>query len=126
MAMTPNWIGHLALLEYLLALIAAVLFYLAFSWWGVIGFGIVYLLGLFASLGGLLIPIMPHSWNLTAIEKHLENCRVSNALGQRLPTGATADLSESWHLSLLAGELREEFAAGRMSVERIAAGYVEG
>jgi hypothetical protein len=122
--MTPDWVGHLGLLEYASAAVAAVLLYLAFSWWGLISFGILYLCGIFAGLGGLVIKLMPHAWNLAKIEKHLEECRLTEALGRPLPYGASTDLGESLHLGFLANDLREEFIAGRVSVESVAAGYL--
>lgn len=124
LAMTPDWIGSIGLLEYALAAIAAVLLYLAFPWWALLAFGVLYLGGLFAGLAGLVIPIMPHAWNLVAIDKHLEHCRLAGALGKRLPHGATTDTSESLNLGNLADELRQEFSAGKVSVESIAAGYL--
>lgn len=124
MAMSPDWVGHVALFEYVLAVVAATLIYFAFSWWILIGFGVAYL-GLFAGIGVAFIPLMPHSWNLASIEKHLNSVCLSSALGQRLPIGATTDVSELLSLTSLVGDLREDLLAGKVSVESIAAGYIK-
>lgn len=124
MAMMPDWVGAVGLLERLFAIIAAVLLYFAFSWWGVIGFALLYLLGLFAGIGGVFIPIVPYSWYLASIEKHLDSSRLKLLTEQRLPTGATLDLVESMDLSRLAQDLAEDSATGKISVEAVAAGRI--
>jgi hypothetical protein len=123
LAMTPEWIGHCALLEYTLAAVAAVQLYLAFQWWVLLALGVLYLGGMLAGLVGPVVPLMPHAWNLAVIGRHLNHCRLAAAIGERLPNGAT-DMIESLYLGELADGLREEFAIGKVSVERVAAGYL--
>jgi hypothetical protein len=124
MAMTPFWIVPVALLEKLMAVTAAVLLYVAYAWWGVIGFGLLYLMGIFAGIGGVFIPIMPYPFYLASIEKYLESSRLKLVTGQRLPAGATVDIVESMALSHLANGLAEDSANGKTSVEAIAAGRI--
>jgi hypothetical protein len=95
LAMMPDWIGRVVLLERLSAAIAVVLLYFAYSWWGVLSFGVVYFLGLFAGIGGVFIPIMPYSWNLKSLERRLEQSHLKLVKGARQPLGATDDLLES-------------------------------
>lgn len=125
MALMPDWVGTAALLEKAMAIIAAILLYFAFASWAVAAFAISYLLGLFAGIGGVFIPLMPYAWYLASIEKHLESSRLKLVAGQRLPTGATIDVVESMDLSRLTRELADESTTGKLSVEAIAAGRIQ-
>jgi hypothetical protein len=125
LAMTPDWIGRLTLLEWFCALVAVVTLFIGFRWWALGCFGVLYLLGIFAGFVGLIIPLMPYAWNLNAVLKHLERSRMSLMLGKQLPSGATTDITESFQLSHLAETLREAFGDGKMSVERCATGLLE-
>jgi hypothetical protein len=126
MAMMPDWVGAVVVLEKLAAAIAAVLLYLAYSWWGVVVFAILYLPGIFAGVGGVFIPFLPYSWYLRSIERHLEKCRIKLVTEQLLPAGATVDLIESMDLGRVVQELAEGAATGTSSVEAIAAGRIVG
>ena len=125
MAMTPDLVGALKLLEWVFGVAAFVLLLFGFSWWVVLILGVLYLSGIFAGIGALIFKVMPHSWNLAVIEKHLYDVRQSHYVGGYLLRGA-ASADESLELNLLATELREEFEAGRASVERCAYGIVTG
>jgi hypothetical protein len=122
MAMMPDWVGPVGLLGNLATGLAAVLLYFAFSWWGVIGIALVYMLG--PAIGGIYIPIMPYAWCLASIEEHLKSSQLKLMTGQRLPIGAMTDLSESLQLSTLVHDLVMDSANGKRNVEAIAAGRI--
>jgi len=124
LAMMPDWMGHIILLEYGIALAAATLLYFAFPWWVLIILTLAYL-GLFSGICGSFLPFMPHSWNLKKIESHLDDVVLRSTFVQRLPVGSSTDESELLSLASLVSNFRMDCIAGNVSLESIAAGNLK-